>query len=141
MLFASEYLTLNLISHGRILQASWSGPLSETQIRSGCAQILTLRTHYRIACLLNDNTHVSGSWLHSVEWVARTWYPIARREGLQYVAWIYSRNPEAHVAADTALILAATIYELSAEQVPQRLGIRMFEDVEEGQKWLETCIE
>lgn len=137
-LFITSYLTLNLLSQRRIIHAIWCGSLTEAQIHEGCEQILTQRRDYGIASLLNDNRAVNDDWLHSVEWVAQDWYPRARQSGLHYIANIYSCDQMAHISTDTALTIAASLYGLSALQAGDCLGIRTFENLNDGLRWLET---
>lgn len=72
------------------LYVDWTGFQNIDTVQDGCMAILEALKENQAVKVVNDNTHVLGSWSEAAEWVGEIWFPIMESAGLRYFAWIYS---------------------------------------------------
>lgn len=134
--FDSAYLTISHTIGHPYLYAHWKGELTEGQVRTGCNEITNCIVRSGITSVFNDNTCVKGCWLHAVEWSVDEWFPEARKAGLRYFAWIYSKDRTAHIPMDTAMTFGTMKYGPS-----DVIGVKTFYDTKEAAIWLAAMTE
>lgn len=131
IVFDSPYLTISHQTDQSYFYALWKGELTEEQVHSGCIEITRCIAHSGIHSVFNDSTHVQGSWLHSVQWVVDVWFPEARQAGLDYFAWVYSKDLIAQIPMDTAMIFGTMKYGPSDLN-----GVKTFYEKDKAAAWL-----
>jgi PAS domain S-box-containing protein len=72
------------------LDVDWIGFQNIETIQHGCMVILDMLKESGFTKIVNDNTHVLGTWAEAAEWVGETWFPMAEAAGLKTLAWVYS---------------------------------------------------
>ena len=109
-----------------LLHVDWKGYQSIESAHEGCEHILDAMVHTGADSVLNDNTHVLGTWSAAAEWVAVDWFPRMRQAGLRRFAWVYSPSKLSQLSTDTTTRL------LNRET----FGIRIFHSKSEALTWL-----
>lgn len=110
------------------LRATWRGFVDTTEAYNGADNYLHVLAELHCACLLNDNSTLTGPWFDSVEWLERVWVPQSRQLGLRYVA---------HVVQADSLSDTITIHLRGAEL--SGLVVQIFQQVAEAEVWLRHC--
>ena len=110
------------------LRATWRGFVDTTEAFHGADNYLRALAELHCACLLNDNSTLTGPWFDSVEWLERVWVPQSRQLGLRYVA---------HVVQADSLSDTITIHLRGAEL--SGLVVQVFQQVAEAEAWLRHC--
>ncbi len=109
------------------IHANWIGFQNLGTIQFGCYKIRDFLKRHRCRKMINDNTCVLGTWSDAAEWVGQQAFPMLEREGLVYLAWIYSKS---------------TFSQLSAEKSHNaKLGnveIKFFDNIPEAEEWLQS---
>ncbi|TWR29769.1 PAS domain-containing sensor histidine kinase [Mucilaginibacter pallidiroseus] len=105
----------------------WNGFHSGHSVKTGCFKILNAVITHGCTKILNDNTHLLGTWDTAVEWVAKTYFPMLQEAGVTHVAWVYSKSTFSRLATD-----------MTIESVAANVVTKPFEDAEEAKQWLIT---
>jgi PAS domain S-box-containing protein len=116
-------LTYNGI--GNYLCANWYGFHSFHTVKAGGLKLLEAIKRHKCTALLNDNTHLMGSWENATEWIATDFVPLLKQTGLTHFAWIYSPSAFSKMATDHTVDI-----------LPNEIVVRTFNNKEEGIKWL-----
>jgi hypothetical protein len=90
--------------------------------------MLDLLEEHRCTKVLNDNTHVVGSWSEAAEWGAEFWFPAMMKAGLKHFAWIYSPEVFSKLSTDKTI-------DLSGQNI-----FGTFNDKEEASQWLKQAV-
>ncbi len=98
-----SYITIRYDLINDTLSADWKGEQTQETVRDGCEKILRFMTVYRCAKLLNDNTHVTGMWSDSAEWVALDWVPRMEKAGCRFLAHVYSPDIYARLSVEKTI--------------------------------------
>ena len=53
--------------------------------------------------VMNDNSHVLGTWSEAAEWVGMDWFPMMEKAGLQYFAWVLSPSSFSQMSAKKSI--------------------------------------
>ncbi|HEY0899571.1 MAG TPA: PAS domain-containing sensor histidine kinase [Sphingobacteriaceae bacterium] len=109
-----------------MIYADWKGFQTFDSIMKGCLLILDLLKKNGCSKVLNDNTHVRGTWSDAAEWAGKQWFPLMEEAGLKYFAWIYSPSRFSQLSADKVM----------AETTPGSVVTRFFHDYIQGEAWL-----
>lgn len=103
----------------------WYGDfLTLEEVVKGSTCGLDLCEKYKLARMLNNNTHLSGSWDHANEWIASVWMPRALAIRLR-LAHIVSKDVFTALSADNW-----------KEEMSDELQLRFFDQKEDAEKWL-----
>jgi hypothetical protein len=123
--FGDVYLTLeyNHVTHW--VYTNWMGTQTYLQVTTGADACLALLSEYNCRYLLNDNSHLIGSWDFAVDWVVSSWTPRAIEQGLTHMAHVFSPEGIATISA-----------EYMYDGVGSDLHMRLFSDIEEAKTWL-----
>jgi hypothetical protein len=119
------YLTLEYDSENHWIYTNWIGYQTQANATEGSEVYLQLMRRYACPYLLNDNRNLTGSWNHTVAWVATEWAVRARNQGVTHFAHIIS--PDA-MGAGTAKMLHSGLSGY--------LTMRLFNNMLEAQAWL-----
>jgi PAS domain S-box-containing protein len=109
------------------LEAYWHGFQNFETIKHGCLKMLDLLEKNKTKKVLNDNTHILGTWSEASEWGGKIWLPAMEMSGLRYFAWVHSESTFSKLAA-------SKIANFSNGQV----ATRFFESKEDAVIWLEN---
>lgn len=109
------------------IEANWHGFQNFDSFKHGCIEILTLLEINHCSKVLNDNTHVLGSWTDASEWGGKVWLPAMQKAGLRYFAWIHSESTFSRLAEKKI-----------ANYSDGSLETRFFEQKQDAIAWLEN---
>jgi len=59
--------------------------------------------------IVNDNTHVLGTWSEAADWVGNEWFPMMEKGGLKYFAHIFSPSTFSQLSAKKSIDIMAGI--------------------------------
>ena len=119
--------TLTIIVNKQQLEVDWTGFQNFNSVQKGCGKIAELLIQNKITKVINDNRHVLGTWSEAAEWVGQEWMPEMEKEGLQYIAWIYSSSSFSRLSAEKTLDVTSS-----------NINIRLFTDPFKAQEWLDN---
>lgn len=125
-LFDDYFVDIALDPKRRTLHVNWKGHLTESSMRQGCVCMLDLMLQYGPNDVLNDNTHAEGIWSGASEWMAKNWFPLMTRAGLQRFAWVYSPKRFSQISTNFTLAM------MDAEQH----SVRLFQNRDAATAWL-----
>jgi CheY-like chemotaxis protein len=125
-LFHSSFIDIYHDPKASYLYVDWRGYQSVESAREGCERILDLMVQMNIDSVLNDNTHVIGSWRGAIEWEVNDWFPRMQRAGLRRFAWAVSPSKPSQVSTDMTVDL------IDAEA----FGVKIFHNKMEAITWL-----
>jgi PAS domain S-box-containing protein len=94
-------ITYNKVKHR--LDVDWTGYQNLESVQHGCMLMLDMMKKHHVTKIVNDNTHVLGSWSEAVEWTGNTWFPLMEKAGLKYFALIYSPSVFSQLSAKTSI--------------------------------------
>lgn len=120
--------TLSFEANNQWLRATWRGFVDPQEATRGAQNYLDHAARFHCPYLLNDNAALQGPWFDSLEWLAETWLPHARRLGLRYVAHV--------VQADTGTDLFTRTF---AGPLTGAVELQIFQHVHEAEEWLRSC--
>lgn len=127
ILFRDNYIAIELNPKDNWIYVNWRGYQNYESVLAGCEKIQELMNATACYRILNDNTQVEGQWSAAAKWVAETWFPALRQNGLQYFAWVYSSSMLSRLSADKTI-----------KHANQPTYIHTFDDIEAAQDWLRT---
>ncbi|GAA4321673.1 hypothetical protein GCM10023149_21630 [Mucilaginibacter gynuensis] len=107
------------------LDVDWRGFQDVESVKRGGMKMLEILGRAGVSKVLNDNTHVLGTWSEASDWAAQVWFPQMVSAGLKYFAWVYSPSTFSRMSAEKA-----------ADTPPGLVETKFFGDVESGGLWL-----
>jgi PAS domain S-box-containing protein len=125
--YADHLITVRYNHEQQRLDADWKGFQTFESVQFGCMRILELLSKNKTYKLFNDNRQVLGTWSEAAEWVGREWFPMAEKEGLQYVAWVLSPSSFSQLSA-----------KKSVDVMQGNVTTQFFTDAADAITWLET---
>ncbi|WP_207535967.1 PAS domain-containing protein [Desertivirga arenae] len=123
-------ITIMYNDEAKRLDVDWTGFQDFDSVQAGCLKILRILKHHKVSKVLNDNTHVMGTWSEAAEWVGKEWFPMMEEAGLCYFAWVYSPSAFSKLSADK-----------SVEVKLDGVITRFFNDIHAANKWLNSIAE
>lgn len=127
ILFRDTYVAIELNPKDNWIYVNWRGYQNYESVLAGCEKIREFMNATACYRILNDNTQVEGQWSSAAKWVAETWFPALRQDGLQCFAWVYSSSILSRLSSDKTL-----------KHANQPDYIHTFDDIEAAQDWLRT---
>ncbi|MES2828610.1 MAG: ATP-binding protein [Bacteroidota bacterium] len=85
------------------LEVDWIGFQTVDAVKSGGMRMLSMFKGSGLHKILNDNTHVEGTWSEASEWAGKEWFPMMEEAGLKYFAWVYSPSAFSRLSAEKAV--------------------------------------
>jgi hypothetical protein len=122
ILHQSKNLEIKFDPSDKVLVCNWIGFQNKDMIMKSGAVILDLLKKHDVAKVINDNTHVTGTWQDASEWTAKEWFPAMVKAGLKHFAWIFSPNIFAELSAKKAM--------------PSSDVVKSFGSFDEAKKWV-----
>lgn len=98
--YQDEHITISYNADALRLEADWTGYQNMETVKNGGMMMLELLEKNNCSCVLNDNTHVLGSWSEAADWAGSEWFPMMEKAGLKYFAWVYSPSMFSKLAAN-----------------------------------------
>lgn len=125
LLYEASNIIIGRDPETNILICTWIGPQNEKLLKQAGAKMQELFIEYKCTKILNDNSHVVGTWNHSTHWAANEWFPQMIELGLKKFAWV----------------LAIDVYaQISAYRVSPGIEIaKNFISKEDAMKWLKQA--
>jgi signal transduction histidine kinase len=111
------------------LDADWTGFQNLESVQRGCMIMLKIMQKNNVHKIVNDNTHVLGTWSEAVEWTRNEWFPMMEKAGLKYFAFIYSPIVFSKLSAKKSLGLG--IGNITAQY---------FTEIKLAEDWVDSCI-
>jgi hypothetical protein len=125
ILFSEPYIKIEFDSDNSRLYVDWIGYINRDYLVDGCAKVLLALKEVRCYKILNDNTHVTGAWPETPEWIRDEYIDDLIAHGCKYLAWVLSPNLETQ----------HTVLE-SLQFTGKDIQILLFIDMETALAWL-----
>lgn len=125
ILFQESYITIEYVPVYEWLYVNWIGEINKEMAMDGNEKVLLALKKYPVRKLLNNNSHITGSWNKAVNRLMNKWFPRFFGSGLIFVAWIQSPCIPSQKSLQKALK-----YQLD------NVTILVFEDIETASAWL-----
>ncbi len=101
--YRDNHITLQYSTEHNYVAADWTGYQTADTVKSGCMQMLNLVKANSATQILNDNTHVQGTWSEASDWVGQEFFPMLDDAGVKYVAWIFSPSIFSQLSAQKSV--------------------------------------
>ncbi|MGZ5245199.1 MAG: hypothetical protein ACXWDO_04260 [Bacteroidia bacterium] len=124
LLLSAKTLVVSYDEENNIIYMDWLGEQNKASVKNGCEQLVQFLEKLSCHKVLNDNTHVRGSWSEASDWVATECLPNLEAAGMQYLAWVSSPSVYSKLSMEKALMLNKSIIAVT------------FQDVDSARKWL-----
>jgi PAS domain S-box-containing protein len=125
--YQDEFISITYNKSKFRLDVDWTGFQNLESVRKGGLIMLEMLQKNNCTMVLNDNTHVLGSWSEAADWAGNEWFPMMEKSGLKYFAWVYSPSVFSRLAADKSVNTTAS-----------NVTIQLFEDIEAAREWLDS---
>ena len=102
-LLTTDYLEIEYNLIDDILVGNWTGPLTKEEIVDGYEHISFFLKKQLCHKLLDNHLEVQGMWVDQAAWMARDWHARAEAQGLQYHAYVYSKDIYSRLSTDQAI--------------------------------------
>ena len=107
------------------LDVDWTGFQNLESVQHGCMRMLKMLSSSKVNKVLNDNSHVQGTWSEASDWVGQDWFPMMEKEGLRYFAWVYSPSSFSQLSAQKSVDVASG-----------GVSIKLFTDIASAEQWI-----
>lgn len=121
---ATEGIAISYDSTNQWLYVDWQGEHNQDTSRAACLLMLEALRSCPCHKILNDNSNVIRTTVELSSW-STWWLEEMLRAGLQYIAWVFSRNFVSREASEKILLHI------------QRPVIGTFDDVASAYLWLQ----
>lgn len=101
--YQDNNITLQYSAEYNYVVADWTGFQTADTVKRGCMQMLNLVKANSATKILNNNTHVQGTWSEASDWVGQDFFPILEQAGVNYVAWIFSPSIFSQLSAQKSV--------------------------------------
>ena len=125
VLFQESYITIEYVPEYEWLYVNWRGEVNKEMAIVGNENILLALKKFPVRKLLNDNSHITGSWNKAVKLLMNEWFPQLFGSGLMFVAWVQSPCTASQKSLQKAL-----------KHQLHNVTILVFEDIETASAWL-----
>lgn len=125
--YKNQALTIIYNEEAHRLDVDWTGFQDLQSVQHGCLKMLDMLSRYQINKIINDNTHVLGTWSDASDWVGEIWFPMMEKAGLRQFAWIYSPAAFSQLSAQKAADIAYG-----------DVTTRFFTDIALARAWVES---
>lgn len=104
--FKNQALTIAFNDADHRLDVDWTGFQDLKTVQHGCLKMLEMLNRHQVSKVINDNSHVLGTWSDASDWVGEVWFPMMEKAGLKQFAWIYSPAAFSQLSAQKAADVA-----------------------------------
>lgn len=104
--FKNQAVTIVYNDADHRLDVDWTGFQDLKTVQHGCLKMLEMLTRHKVSKVINDNSHVLGTWSDASDWVGEVWFPMMEKAGLRQFAWIYSPAAFSQLSAQKAADVA-----------------------------------
>ncbi len=125
--YQDQHITISYQSEKNTVLVEWKGFQNLKTIKHGAMILLEIVKKYKATKILNDNTHVLGTWSEAADWIGLDYFPMLDNAGLKYFAWTYSPIGFSKLSAKKSLdVMVADV------------TTQLFTEIEVAVKWLES---
>ena len=125
--YKNSSLTIVYNEAAHRLDVDWTGFQDLKTVQHGCLKMFEMLNRHKVTNVLNDNSHVLGTWSDASDWVGEVWFPMMEKAGLRQFAWIYSPAAFSQLSAQKA-----------ADVAYGTVLTRFFTDIKVARDWLES---
>ncbi len=125
--YKNKAVTISYNDLKQRLDADWTGFQDLGTVQHGCLKLMEMLSRYKVKKILNDNSHVQGTWSAAADWVGEVWFPMMEAAGLRQFAWVYSPAAFSQLSAQKAV-------EVSYENI----ATHFFTDINLARIWIES---
>lgn len=97
--YQDEYITITCNESAQRLDADWTGFQNMDSVKHGCMTMLKMLAKGNCYKIVNDNSHVLGTWSEAAEWVGETFFTQLEESGIKYLAWVFSPSAFSQLSA------------------------------------------
>jgi PAS domain S-box-containing protein len=101
--YQDEYITVTYNESEQRLDADWTGFQNMDSVKHGCMIMLKMLDKRACYKIVNDNSHVLGTWSEASEWVGETFFKRLEETGIQYLAWVFSPSVFSQLSAKKSI--------------------------------------
>ncbi|WP_207423929.1 ATP-binding protein [Desertivirga brevis] len=123
--YRDSSISINYHYNDHYLEVRWLGFQTKETVNAAGLRILEYVKKTRAKLVFNDNSQVVGNWSETSDHGGNVWFPLIAEAGVQYFAWILSKNRFSNMAAQRS-------YEMNRSNIV----IRLFDEEEDGLSWL-----
>jgi len=124
--YKNPALTIIYNETAQRLDVDWIGFQDLHTVQHGCLKMLEMLERHKVRKVINDNSHVLGTWSDAADWVGQVWFPMMEKAGLRQFAWIYSPAAFSQLSAQKA-----------ADVAYGTVLTRFFTDISLARAWVE----
>jgi PAS domain S-box-containing protein len=106
------------------LDVNWTGFQNADSVRHGCMVMLDMVIQYRCYKIVNDNREVLGTWSDGADWVGKTFFPQLEKEGVKYLAWVFSSSVFSQLSAKKSIDVSMN-----------KITTQFFTDISVAEEW------
>lgn len=104
--YQDEHITITYNESQERLDTDWTGFQNLESVKHGCMIILKMIIKNSCYKIVNDNTHVQGTWSEASEWVGEIFFNLLEDAGIKYFAWVFSTSVFSQLSAKKSVDIA-----------------------------------
>lgn len=104
--YQDDHITLSYNQTENRLDADWTGFQQMESVKNGCKVMLDLVHKNHCYKIVNDNSHVTGTWSEASEWVGEVFFKELDEHGVKYLAWVFSPSAFSQLSAKKSIDVA-----------------------------------
>ena len=125
--YQDQHINVAYDANKNTVIVEWKGFHNLATIQHGGQIMLEMVKKFKATKILNDNTHVLGTWSEASDWIGIDYFPMLVKAGLKYFAWIYSPIGFSQLSA-----------KKSIDVMTSDISTQLFTDLETAKTWLDS---
>jgi PAS domain S-box-containing protein len=125
--YKDDSITLFYNEAKQRLDVDWTGFQDLESVQNGGMLMLNMLKANEVHEIINDNTHVLGTWSDASDWAGTEWLPMMEKAGLKYFAWIYSPSAFSKLSAQKSVDVSVG-----------NITIQFFTDYALAEEWMSS---
>jgi PAS domain S-box-containing protein len=109
----------------QLLEVDWKGFQNMETVKNGGRLMLEMVKRHHCYKVLNDNTHVLGTWSEAADWAGQEWFPMMQEAGVTHFAWVYSLSGFSQLSA-----------KKSVDVMLGEVTVQFFTEIELAKNWI-----
>jgi signal transduction histidine kinase len=101
--YKDSTITIRYEKTSACLVVDWTGFQDLASVKAGCLKMLEMLGKNQCQKVMNDNSHVLGTWSEAAEWVGREWFTLMEKAGLKHFAWVLSPSTFSQMSAQKSI--------------------------------------